>query len=651
MLSRERIFLLCLLAFVCALLVHPSARAQIDWQPIDPADLAMKDEPLAPGAPAIYLYRAVKRNDLLASEYRYYRIKILTEAGKDQANVVIEYSRAHGSSVGAIQGRTIHPDGTIIPWEGKALDQVLEHAHHIKYFAKTFALPDVQVGSIIEYRYSIGWDNYWLLATTWQVNEGLFTRQLHCTLQPYNKSYNPFDLFWQTQRVPYGKAPQQTPDGLFHFDAQNIPGIEEEPFMPPESSIEGRVDFYYTESATTDETKYWRKVGKDRDSEIEKFVGHYKSIEEEAARVVQSNDAPETKLRKLYARAEQLRYLSSEPSKTADQIKQENLKDNKSVEDVLKNGYAWGDEIDWFFLALVRAAGFQASPVMVSSRADYFFNRKILDRDQLDAEVVAVSLNGQDVFLDPASKHCPYGILPWPKTGVQGIKLDKDGGTFVNTTLPKSSDASIERIATLSLGDDGWLHGKLIVSFSGQGAYGRRDSAENEDDATRNKKLTDEVTSWLPAGATLTLTNSPDWAGSEAPLRFEFDVKTHYVGTSTGRRVIMSETLLTDAWIPNFEHPARTYPVYFANPWELKDEVTLTLPLQMKMEDSAAPVDLTTPFGIYHLSCEKQPAALHFVRQISESGIYYDVQYYTDIRSFFEKVRSDDTQQVVLETQ
>jgi len=55
-----------------------------EWQPIDPADLKMTSEPKAPGAPAIYLYRQVDRNDAskAATEYNYVRIKILTEEGR-----------------------------------------------------------------------------------------------------------------------------------------------------------------------------------------------------------------------------------------------------------------------------------------------------------------------------------------------------------------------------------------------------------------------------------------------------------------------------------------------------------------------------------------------------------------------------------------
>ncbi len=653
MLNGKRILFICWCAVLGLLLLRPSpARAQGEWQPIDPADLAMKEEPLAPGAAAIYLYREVKGDDLQGFADYYYRVKILTEAGKDQANVKVEYFKEYGEGVTGIQGRTIHADGTVIPWEGKALDQVLEHEHHVKYIAKTFALPDVQVGNIIEYKYRIGWDPEYLFRTTWNVTELLFTRQLHCTLQRNTSSNNPYGLLTQTERLSIGsKTPVQGSDGLFHFDAQNIPGIDEEPFMPPLSTLEGQVNFFYTDISTVDPNKYWKKVGKDKNSANEKFIGRSKSIENEAARVVLPGDSPETKLRKLYARAQQIRYLSFEPERTPDEEKKENLKENKNVEDVLKNGYAKGNDINWFFVALARSAGFQAVPVMVSKRSTYFFEPGILDERQMNDYVVAVALNGQDIFLDPATKHCPFGLLPWDETGVQGIKLDKDGGNFVTTTLPKSSDTLIERVATLQFGDAGLLDGKFVVSFSGQEALSRRIDNENVDDATRNKKLTDEVISWFPSGATLKLTNSPDWAGSESPLRFEFDVKTHYAGTSTGHRLIMSETLLADSWLPHFDHPDRTYPVYFAYPWTVKDDVTVTLPLQLKLEGSSTPVDVNAPFAGYHLSCEKQPAALHFVRQMNQDGIYYALQHYTDIRNFFQMVRTSDTQQIVLEGQ
>jgi hypothetical protein len=456
-------------------------------------------------------------------------------------------------------------------------------------------------------------------------------------------------MLMQAQRMPSAANPIREKDKLVHFDAQNVPAIETEDFMPPTDAIIGRVDFYYTLNENTDVNQYWQAAGLEWNSDAEKFIGHSSAINDEARKVAPASDPPETRLRKLYARAQQIRDLSREKEKTQGEIKQEKLKDDNNAEDVLKNGYGYDYEVNLFFIALARAAGFEASSVWVSDRARYFFNPNILDRRQMDTDVVLVKLNGQDLFLDPASAHCGFGQLPWPETGTRGLKLDAQGGSFVNTTAPKSSDAVIERTATLQMGDDKWLQGKLFVTFSGQEAMGLRQDADDQDDADRNKTLIDKVTAWLPAGATVTLTNQPDWAGSDLPLRAEFEVRTKTVGATTGHLVLISENLFSDADMPRFDHPQRTYPIYFDYPWEFRDDVTLTLPITLEAGDLPATVDNATPFGHYVLVCTKRPGALHFERIITLPAFFYAVQSYGPLRAFFDEARNADQRQVMLQ--
>jgi hypothetical protein len=60
------------------------AKAGIGFQPVSSDELKMTSEPLAPGAPAIILYRQVDRDDnsRTSHEDNYFRIKILTEEGR-----------------------------------------------------------------------------------------------------------------------------------------------------------------------------------------------------------------------------------------------------------------------------------------------------------------------------------------------------------------------------------------------------------------------------------------------------------------------------------------------------------------------------------------------------------------------------------------
>jgi hypothetical protein len=641
----RRLFLFCALPSALVLAGSAPANAKLSdpWLPIDPADLSMTSEPLAPGAQAIILYREIDQDDNQGHADYYFRIKILTDEGKKWGNVEIPYFN-DGFTISNVSGRTIHPDGTISVWQGKPLDQTVIKAHGVKVLEKTLSMPDVETGSIIEYKYREAWDSDLLYRTTWYVTGDLFTRKLNFTLTPYGGAA----LMYQWQRLAQGAAPTSATNGLVTFTEQNVPGVEDEDFRPPDDVIESKIDFYYTDEPNKDANKYWKAIGKSWNDSAEKFIGHNSAIREEANNVAPASDPPETRLRKLYARAQQIRNLSYGPEKTDAEIKAEKLKENTSAEDVLRNGYAYGRDVNQFFVALARAAGFDASFVWVSERADFFFNPRILDARQLeDANIVMVTLNGQNLFLDPAEAHCAFGELTWQETGVAGLKLDSSGGSFVTTTPAKSSDAVTARSATFTMGDDGMLQGKLAVTFSGQEAMDRRQVADLQDDVVRRKTLTDEVTSWLPAGATVKLTNQPDWAGSDSSLRAEFDVRMKPVGTNSGHLVLMSEDFFATP-LPEFDHPLRTYPIYFDYPWEYHDDVTLALPLLLQPGDLPAPVNHATPFGNYELSCANQSGALHFQRTVTLAGIYYDVQYYGPLREYLDEVQNADQQQVML---
>lgn len=135
----------------------PRLFAYDDWQPISSEELKMTAEPAAPGASAIVLYREESSDDNENERYSYYRIKILTDEGKKYADVKIPYDNQY-FHVTDVKARTIHADGTIVLFDGKLLDGTLLKGRHVRVLEKTFSFPDVQVGSIIEYKYRLRWD-------------------------------------------------------------------------------------------------------------------------------------------------------------------------------------------------------------------------------------------------------------------------------------------------------------------------------------------------------------------------------------------------------------------------------------------------------------------------------------------------------------
>jgi hypothetical protein len=125
-----------------------------DWPPISPDDLKMTTEPLAPGAPAVILYREVDRDDtgLTAHENDFVRIKILKEEGRKYADVEIPFNKGNGNNIVNIKAHTIRPDGSISTFQGRPFDKSIVKARGLKYMAKTFNLPDVEVAALSNIR-------------------------------------------------------------------------------------------------------------------------------------------------------------------------------------------------------------------------------------------------------------------------------------------------------------------------------------------------------------------------------------------------------------------------------------------------------------------------------------------------------------------
>src|SRR5271168_3140767 len=130
-LRRLILFGLALL-LAAALRFPPSVSAGDDWQPINPEDLKMTSIPEAPGAPAIYLFRQVDRDDQESREYSYLRIKILTEEGRKHADVEIPFFQDNGT-IRSIKARTIRPDGSIAGFDGKVYEKTIVKAKGVKY--------------------------------------------------------------------------------------------------------------------------------------------------------------------------------------------------------------------------------------------------------------------------------------------------------------------------------------------------------------------------------------------------------------------------------------------------------------------------------------------------------------------------------------
>jgi len=632
-------------------LFSPVARAE-DHPAINPEDLKMTADPVAPGASAIILYRQVDRDDRqdATHEMNFVRIKILKEEGRKYADVEIPYDKGSSTNIVNIQARTIHRDGSVSEFTSKPFDKSVVKARGLRYMAKTFTLPDVQVGSVIEYSYTLILPDGALYDSHWILSDELFTRDAKFSLKPYSSPYSGVRVRWSWHRLPPGTAePQAGKDNVIRLEAQNIPAFQTEDYMPPENELKSRVDFTYTSDPEMDSAKYWKNRDKEFNGAVESFAGKRKAMESAVAEIVSPNDGPEVKLQKIYERVQKMRNLSYEQSKTLQEEKREKQKDNSNVEDVWKHGYGYGRELNWLFFALVKAAGFDAHVVFASDRSRYFFDPAYLDAQKLNTDLVIVKLNDADIFCDPGAEFTPFGLLMWSETAIQGLQVDNEGGAWLKTMTPKSSASRTINKAELTLSDTGDLEGKLSVTFTGLKAMELRTDERNEDEADRKKTLEDAVKADVPTSSEVELTNKPDWTNSSTPLVAEFKFKVEQWASPAGRKLMLPLGLFSAGERKLFEHQERIHPIYFHYPSEQDDDIVVTLPTGWHAVSLPKEVSLDQQVIVYSMKAEDNKSSLRIRRSLSIDVLYMLQKYYPALRNFFQNVRTTDEEQVLLQ--
>src|SRR5580698_9697044 len=165
-------------SFLLLVAVSPLAlRAQFQDPTSD--ELKMTSDPKAPGASAVYLYREETLSSDEGTETIYARIKVLAEKGKELATVQTPFVPG-STSVEKVEARTIHPDGRAIPLVAKPEDLTNFKSKYFREDTLVFTLPDVDVGSILEYRIRI----HGIFMPSWDLQTAYFIHKEHFVFKP-----------------------------------------------------------------------------------------------------------------------------------------------------------------------------------------------------------------------------------------------------------------------------------------------------------------------------------------------------------------------------------------------------------------------------------------------------------------------------------
>ena len=636
-----------------------------DWPSITPEELSMTSVPEQPGAAAIVLLREEVTNDPQNNRSVYMRIKVLTEPGRKYADVEIPYSRRH-FTISDVSGRTIHRDGSIVPFSGKAFDKVIvrrrDRGKEERYQVKSFTLPDVQVGSIVEYKYRLSYGDHSFYAPDWEVQTELFQKKATFKFIPYAgllllahdrvgngvawTSYLPKGSQLVEHEIVHSRmTTARTPNGYIDLEVINMPPLVVEPYMPPLEAIRYRVNFYYL--VGTKQDQFWKDEGKFWNKDVEGFLNHRNGVSEAVSQTISSADTPEQKARKIYAYVTKLDNWSYQPK--ADQEERAlGIKADRGTEDVLRQHGGFHDDLNRLCAAMLRAAGIPAWMMWVPARDREFFQPEFLSTQQLAAEIVIARLNDKEVFLDPGTKFCPYGLMDWRYSGVKGIRQQEGKGTEIaQSGLPSYQQSMIQRLARVKMTGDGRAEGTVKIGYYGQEAMERRRDGGKTDAEGRKKLLEDEVKSWLPGDSDVKLTSAANWDVTEGPLAAEFTISSP-LAIAAGKRWMVPAHLFQVNEKPRFSATNRMNAIYFDYLSREIDEVHITMPPDLEVESVPPNDDVRTEYAVYRTTQKQEPGnSIVTIRDLAIGGLAYPPQEYKNVKGFFDKVKAGDEQPVV----
>ena len=660
------LFRLSVLSALISLSAAPALAQQ--WIAPTPEELSMTSQPEVPGAPAVYLYREETTDDKLHMFSIYVRLKVLTERGKEYSNVELNSFRGSnggGLTVEDIQGRTIHTDGAIFPFTGKPYEKLVEKTQGVKIMAKVFTMPDVEIGSIIEYRYKLREDDRYFIAPDWYIQSALFTRNAHYQWRPTDHELITNDdrgqltnsISW-TPILPAGTELKQTRlppheighDGqlIFDLNVHDIPPAPEEDFMPPIAGLTYRVLFFYSpyrsgEEFWKSESKHWAKL---RD----KFVGPGPAVTAAVKDIVAPSDTPDQKLRKIYAAVMKLENTSYTREHSNAEEKAKGLKEVHNTDDIWERKRGNNDQIADLFVAMARAAGMKAYVGRVTNRDRIIFLKAYLSLSQLHDDIAIVNLGGKEQFFDPGSRFCPYQHLEWKHTVTGGIRQSDAGGEIFQTPGESYTFSRTTRIADLTMDQQGAVTGIIKMTYTGDPGRQWRQRLLEGDSESLNRELRTSVEHLVPSSLELKVLSIEKREDYEQPLVANFEVKGR-LGSSTGKRLVIPAHLFEANSKPAFPHEKRDIPVSFSYPRTSQDAVRIKFPPTLTIESLPAAAQVSFPkFAVYGTKSESTPTSFTMRREYHLGEPFFMPAEYAELRSFYSKFESKDQESVVLTT-
>jgi len=598
-----------------------------------------------PDAEAIYLQKDMsvsfyfERGEEPKAIYSFKeRIKVLSEKGMTRGDVEIFCRRGFAKEeVYRIKGVVYNKQANGEINKDKLLKENIYEEVHTHYTATKFAMPNVQVGSIIELEYKISSLNVYTIKRHFFQTDIPVVNSVMSVEIPQKLAYTPIHtgehLIVFSEMENSLEVPRTT---TFTMKAKDIPPILEDEYVlnvdDHRTSLKYELHTFYYDNGTKDVfAKSWDALAKE-------LNGHKDFGKQLKKKIRQLNPIIET-------------------------AKQMSLEDRvKYIYDYVRVNYAWNEEIgiladegiyyciskgtgnvadlNLLLTNLLLKCGVDAKPVILKTRSRGILNTDYPSLTEPNYVIVEVDISGKKIYLDGTSKNIPYGQLPERAINTAGVSMYKKKSEIISFTNPNKYKS--QNFYDLSFTSNERLQGVNKAKLSDYAATVYRlkvNEIYNDDQPfSSNSYVMDKE---------IEVSNLDD---INAPIVFEQNISL------TSNVDNIEDKLILGAFIKDildeemFKESKRDYPLYFNYEVDMKYVFKIEKPEGYEIESQPENFSfaLSNNDAVFHY--EVKDIADYFIinYSIKISKMEYSANEYSALKKFIDLVLDKQSEKLIL---
>jgi transglutaminase-like putative cysteine protease len=658
-------------AVVCArllcLLLPSLLFAQQDslkWGEVPRADLEMAAFPEDSNAAAVILgdLGAVSFDNRGMIFTRHRRIKILSNAGFHWGNFAIPFFAKNWlQQVSHVQGQTLRlaADGSIAC---DTLDQksIFDEDVDGEYRRIRFTLPGISPGAVVEYRYQVVSKNYaflhdWEFQTSEPTRYSEFCAEIPNRLEyvMVHQGISAFDVeesrsgLWLTLGPQYGQitAGRTLPDMLTStvhcWGMRNMPALRAEPFMTTPDDFSARIRFQLSKITRLGESKLefmnsWEKVAEElmKAKRFGQQIARHDALRRQAEKLILALETPEEKMRAIYDYVRSTMTWNGKRGIYADE----------DLDKAFKARRGGGPEIALMLTAMLRFAGLEAHPALISTRDNGKIVRLYSIATQFNHVLTYVKLGDREHLLDATDRLRPYDLLPVAALNEAGWVVDAKNPKWID--IPNTGSFQRQIVVIANLAADGSISGHFLSSAGGYHGLFERDTL-------RHKKENDYIRDrWLGdlADARLDSFKISNRDSTSKPLMIDAFFSSPNHAQVAGDKIYFNPLFFGRSQENPFKRAKRTFPVDFAYTSALTYTLNLALPDGCVIEELPKNMAIKLPNddAQFQRLAQVEDNQLQFMSQFVLRKPRFEPEEYERLREFYDRVVAAQAELVVL---